>query len=156
MINIELMQGIRDIIVSNYKSKNIQNIIDKGKWYKHIFKVLFDDNSCVYVKLKIENGSNIQMEKNIINLLNKNKIQQPEISFIDLSKEIIPYEYGIYEDVEGTSLSSYINNRNKDILKQIYYSLGEYFSKYAKINNTFAGIWDTEPDKQKYPIYSSY
>lgn len=153
MNNIELIQGIRDIIISHYKSKNIKNIIDKGVWYKHIFKVLFDDNSCVYVKLKIKDGSNIQMEKNIIDLLNKNNIQQPEISFIDLSKEIIPYEYGIYEDAEGIALSSYINNSNKYNLREIYYSLGEYFSKYAKINSTFAGIWYTEPDKQKYPIH---
>lgn len=153
MNNTELIHRIKDMININYQFKNIQTITDKGIWYKHIFKVLFDDNSCVYVKLKIEEGSDVLMEKNVTDLLNKNNIYQPEIPFVDLSKEIIPYEYGIYEDVKGTSLSYYLNTGDEDSLKEIYYSLGEYFSKYTDINNTFAGLWDTKPSKQKYPIH---
>jgi hypothetical protein len=155
MISMEnsLLNNIYSIVNEIYPHKQISDIIDKDIWFKHIYKVIFTDNSAVYFKLRVNSESDICMESNAALLLNKNGIRQPEIIKVDTTCSLIPYEYGIYEDVRGVPLANYLQDSNENLLSDIYTAVGRYFRRFAEISGTFAGVWDTVPDRPKYPIH---
>lgn len=146
-------KGIMQVVQSQLLGKIIKTVEDKGVWIKHIFKITFDDNTSVYVKLAVRDFSDILMESNAIDLLHKNGIHQPGVIQVDTSCLLLPYPFIIQDAGTGKPLSYYLVKNDTSQLKHIYRAVGEYYSKFADITNDWAGVWDVVPDKKKYPLH---
>ena len=149
----ELKKEIIKTIRLQLPGKGIKYVEDKGIWIKHIFKITFDDATCAYIKLAVNDMSDILMEANAVDLLLENGIHQPEVIKVDTSCSILPYPYIIQCGGEGKKLGDFLIENNANKLKQIYHAVGEYYRKFADITNDWAGVWDVIPEKKKYPLH---
>lgn len=141
---------VREILATHYPSKPIREVIDKGIWYKHISKVIFEDGESIYIKFGKEN---VEMEQYATWLLNQHEIFQPQIPFVGISNIDSFPEYAVYENTQGKPLSFYLSEQNQVELRKIYNVLGKYYKKFSSITGQFAGVWDVTPTKNKYGVH---
>ena len=149
----DLEKAIIQIVQSQLPGKSIKTVEDKGVWLKKIFKITFEDDSNIYIKLAVRDFTDVLMESNVVDLLRKNEIHQPGVIKIDTSCTKLPYPFIIQDGGTGKPLSYYLARNDTDQLKHIYHAIGKYYSKYADIANDWAGVWDVIPEKKKYPLH---
>lgn len=120
----DLEKAITQIVQLQLPGKSIKALEDKGVWIKHIFKVTFNDDSNIYIKLAVCDYSDILIESNVVDLLRKNGIYQPSVIKVDTSCTKLHYPFIIQDGGTGEPLSYYLARNDTYKLKHIYHSIG--------------------------------
>ncbi|SCZ03910.1 phosphotransferase [Alkaliphilus peptidifermentans] len=86
-------------------------------------------------------------------LIKSTGIPQPSIISYSTNLEEYGFLFVLSEYQRGVRMGDAYNLASKGERKQIYSSLGQTYSRIHSIKNDWAGVWDGDPSKKKYPVH---
>lgn len=151
MINTINIEGI---INKHMPNRKIKSIIDKGAIVKRIYKVTFEDDYIVYVKLNTNRKwLGVEQESLVIKYFKSESLPSPNLLFENYSNDIVDSPYIIESHIGGIKLCSLLETLKEEHLIDIYYNIGLYYKTLHGIKNNQAGIWDQSPNTIKYTTH---
>lgn len=140
MVNLD-NNWVVDYISMKFPKKTITQVIDKGMWIRKIFRVIFDDNTSIILKIDQgdEGEGTSEKEAYIAQLFSGNGIPAPKTLILDKSKEHCDFSLIVQEYVGGIKLGTVLEQVGVGEQLEVWKNLGRFFRQLHTIKGEQSG-----------------
>lgn len=150
---------ISSILLDAGIKRSISHIDEPHVWVMQSHRVYLTDGRCLLLKTGINpdwtDSSSILNQVKATELIRSAGIEQPKILSYSSDKEEYGFLYILSETQKGTRLCDVYKTASEYERKQLQKAVGQAYSLVHSIKNEWAGVWDSEPSRKKYPIHPS-
>lgn len=148
---------INRILLDAGIKSTVSHIEEPHVWIMQSYRVHLADGRCLLLKIGINpdwtDSSTILNHVRATQLIRSTGIKQPKILSFSEHEDEYGFMYILSETQRGTRFCDAYKGASNYERKQLYKSVGQAYSQIHSIKNEWAGVWDGNPSKKKYPIH---
>lgn len=134
------LETVEKLASPHFPGRRIIRVEDRGVWIRHNFKITFDSNEVVFLKIDLDpSSSESEKEAFICSLLAEHQLPAPPVVACDASRTIFPNAYILQKFINGIRLDQLNAGETKEERTAIYRALGKFYRRLHDIHHPHSG-----------------